>query len=66
MSELDQIRVLEEATSLDQIRVLIKKAEQEQNALYALQFSQAALNAANALRVLVEIKQIDPRNVPLR
>ena len=33
---------------------LIKKANEAGQALYALQYTQAALNAANALRVLAE------------
>ena len=34
------------------IETLIKKARNDSNALYALQYSQAALNAAHALQVL--------------
>ena len=39
----------------EQVESLVKQVGQEQSSLYALQFSQAALNAANALRVLVDI-----------
>jgi len=39
----------------DEVKSLIKKAEKVDNALQALQFSQAALNAGNALRVLADI-----------
>ncbi len=42
-------------TENEQVKSLIKRAEKDHNSLYALQFSQAALNAANALRVLVDI-----------
>ncbi len=38
-----------------EVGLLIKRAEKEENALYAMQLTQAALNAANALRVLVDI-----------
>ena len=45
-----------------EIDQLIKKASEEDSSLYAMQLTQAALNAANALRVLVDIpagKSID-------
>ena len=41
-----------------QVETLIERAGKDSNSLYALQFSQAALNAVNALRVLVEVLNI--------
>ena len=46
--------------SFDEIKSLIKKAdERADDPISALQFSQAALNAANALRVLVDIRRAE-------
>lgn len=45
----------------EQVESLVKQAGQEKSSLYALQFSQAALNAANALRVLVDIPSAEPK-----
>lgn len=40
----------------DFVASLAKKASDEPNSLYALQFSQAALNVANAVRALADAK----------
>ncbi len=45
-------------TLTEQVESLIKKAEKTHAAAEALHFSQAALNAANALCTLVTIKKI--------
>jgi len=40
---------------------LIEKASEEKDPLHAMQFAQAALNAANAERVMVDTKQADKK-----
>jgi len=42
-----------------QVEALIEKASQEGNAAQAMQFSQAALNAAQALTVLASLRLDD-------
>ena len=39
-----------------QVEALVKRAGEEKSSLYALQFSQAALNAGNALQVLINVR----------
>lgn len=38
------------------VEVLVKNAAETKSAVDSLQFSQAACNAANAIRILVELK----------
>ena len=44
-----------------EVESLIKKAETGVNPLHALQFSQAAVNAANALRVHADMREIESK-----
>lgn len=46
----------------DEVTVLIKKASAENGSLAAMQFSQAALNAANAEAVMVSVQIERTRN----
>ncbi len=48
--------------SNDHVETLIKKATEEKNPLNAMQFTQAALNAANAQRVLVDTKEAEKKS----
>jgi hypothetical protein len=48
-----------EPMSEDDVKSLIKKADEASNALDAMQYTQAAVNAANALRVLVDTKEVE-------
>ena len=50
-------------TIKDNVELLINKAANTNGALDAMQLSQAAVNAANAARVLVDIDKVDPDNV---
>lgn len=47
--------------SKDHVEDLIEKATKEKNPLHAMQYTQAALNAANAMRVLVDKKEAEKR-----
>lgn len=44
----------------NEVELLIKRIEKEGNTLHVMQLSQAALNAANALRVLADIPESKP------
>lgn len=44
-----------------EVKSLIEKAASAANPLYAMQYSQAAVNAANAQRVLVDTKEAENR-----
>jgi hypothetical protein len=43
------------------IEALVKKAGEAKESFQALQFSQAACNAANALRVLIDARQLSKK-----
>ena len=45
----------------DQVESMIKKAAEAHTAIDALQFSQAALNAANALCALGTVRDREPK-----
>ena len=51
----------EEIVHKDHVEDLIEKATKEKNPLHAMQYTQAALNAANAMRVLVDKKEAEKR-----
>ena len=46
------------SNSTEHVEALIKKAEADKNPLHAMQFTQAALNAAHALRILVDTREV--------
>ena len=49
------------SNSTEHVEALIKKAAADEIPLRAMQFTQAALNAANALRVLVDTREAEKR-----
>ena len=48
-----------DAAKRNQIEALVKKAAEATDAAQAMAYSQAACNAANALRVLVDIERTE-------